>query len=101
MIWIIISAVGGMLLGVLMMFLLTVRPRKHKKVPSLTKYVAFSIGLLVGYSITELVLVTLKGLSHDTLTTCLFATFGGEILSCALIKIFKLKEEKKNEPDNF
>lgn len=58
---------------------------------SLTLYVAFSITVLIIYTIVEQVLSSMTGLSHDTLTTCVFAAFGGEILSCALIKIFKLK----------
>lgn len=68
---------------------------RHKRIPSLTKYVIFSIAVLLIYTITELVLVAYKETSHDTLTTCVYACFGGEILSCALIKIFKLKEEGK------
>lgn len=70
---------------------------RHKRIPSLTKYVVFSIAILLIYSIAEFIcsFVTAKtgALSHDTLTTCVYACFGGEILSCALIKIFKLKGE--------
>lgn len=60
---------------------------------SLTKYVVFSIALLIIFSIAELIISIKTGHTHDTLTTCMFACFGGEILSCALIKIFKLKED--------
>lgn len=60
---------------------------------SLTKYVVFSIALLIIFSIAELIISIKTGNTHDTLTTCMFACFGGEILSCALIKIFKLKED--------
>ena len=60
---------------------------RHKRIPSLTKYVVFSIAILLLYTVAEFISET----SHDTLTTCLYACFGGEILSCALIKIFKLK----------
>jgi hypothetical protein len=66
---------------------------RHKRIPSLTKYVVFSIAILLIYSIAEFTEASINGISHDTLTTCLYACFGGEILSCALIKIFKLKEE--------
>lgn len=62
------------------------------KYPSLTLYVVFSIAVLIIYTITEQVLSTVTGISHDTLTTCFYSCFGGEILCCALIKIFKLKE---------
>jgi prepilin signal peptidase PulO-like enzyme (type II secretory pathway) len=70
--------------------------RHPKKMPSLTKYVAFSIAVLIVYTVAELVLATRSGITHDSLTTCVFACFGGEILSCALIKIFKLKEENND-----
>ena len=63
---------------------------------SLTKYVVFSITILLLYTIAELIISITTGQSNDTLTTCLFATFGGEILSCALIKIFKLKGGNNN-----
>lgn len=66
---------------------------------SLTLYVVFSISVLIVYTIVEQILSTYTGQTHDTLTTCIFAAFGGEILACALIKIFKLKtkEEMINE----
>ena len=69
---------------------------KLKSIPSLTKYVVFSITLLIVYSIVEFIFSVRTGITHDTLTTCIFACFGGEILSCALIKIFKLKGGNNN-----
>jgi hypothetical protein len=66
---------------------------RHRRMPSLTKFVAFTITVLLIYTVAEMISSTMTGVSHDTLTTCFFACFGGEILSCALIKIFKLKEE--------
>lgn len=63
-----------------------------KKVASLTLYVVFSIAALIIYTVVEQVVSTISGISHDTLTTCFYSVFGGEILCCALIKIFKLKE---------
>lgn len=64
---------------------------------SLSTYVIFSIVMVLVYSVVEFIFSTLTGITHDTLTTCFYACFGGEILSCALIKIFKLKEEHENE----
>lgn len=66
---------------------------------SLTLYVVFSIAVLIIYTIVEQILSMMSGMTHDTLTTCIFTAFGGEILACALIKIFKLKtkEELNNE----
>ena len=64
-----------------------------KKLNGLDKYVIFSISVLLIYTIVEMIISTVSGISHDTVTTALYACFGGEILSCALIKIFKLKDD--------
>ena len=66
-----------------------------KKLNGLDKYVIFSILLLLLYTVAEFISSSVTGLSHDTLTTVYFACFGGEVLSCALIKIFKLRDEDK------
>lgn len=66
-----------------------------KKNHSLTKYVVFSIVMIIMYTIAEFITTSITGITHDTLTTCFYACFGGEILSCALIKIFKLREEQQ------
>lgn len=68
------------------------RPRKH----SLDRYVAFSLAVLLIYTCVAL-WASFKGVMNDTLTTCVYATWGGEILSCALIKIYKLKEPSDPE----
>lgn len=65
-----------------------------KAMPSLTKFIIFSFAVILIYTVAEFFTKT----SHDTLTTCLYACFGGEVLSCALIKVFKLKEEDKPVP---
>lgn len=89
---------GGMGAGILIILgIMYWNIGRHKRIPSLTKYVIFSIAVLLVYSVAEFVEVTVNGNSHDTLTTCLYACFGGEILSCALIKIFKLREENRDE----
>lgn len=61
---------------------------------SLTKYVVFSIAVLLIYATIDIIVTALTNVDLGTLTTCIFATFGGEILACALIKIFKLKKEE-------
>lgn len=65
-----------------------------KKLSTLDKYVIFSITVLLVYAIVERVLTVYTGMAADTLTTCVYAAFGGEILSCCLIKIFKLRSEE-------
>lgn len=71
--------------------------KRRKRFPSLSAYVIFSICVLLIYTVAELTLTAFTDISHDTLTTCLFATFGGEILTCAIIKIYKLKGANENE----
>ncbi len=63
----------------------------------LSSYVVFSISILLIYTVAEIVIASITQISHDTLTTCFYSVFGGEILACALIKIYKLKEEGKYE----
>lgn len=84
---------GGILLTAGLYYWIIGRHRNRKKIPSLTKYVIFSVVVILGYTIAEFITASITGTSHDTLTTCFYACFGGEILSCALIKIFKLKRE--------
>jgi len=74
------------------------RHKRHKKIPGLTKYVIFSISIFLVYVIAEMIVSTLTGTSHPDLSAVMGTTFGGEIIFCALIKIFKLKEENRYEP---
>ena len=69
------------------------------KFTSLGLYVIFSITALVVYTIVSQLLAYNSGIILDTLTTCFFGFFGGEIVMCALIKIFKLKDNKENTTD--
>lgn len=89
---------GGMGTGILIMLgIWGWQVGRHKRIPSLTKYVVFSISILLLYIIAEMVVSTISGISHPELTTLVGSTFGGEILFCALIKIFKLREENRDE----
>ena len=67
------------------------RLRGPKKISDLDKYLIFSFSILIIYTVVELVLSTITGVSHDTLTACLYAAFGGETILCALIKKYKLQ----------
>ena len=69
---------------------------KFKNVKALDVYVTFSILSLVVYTIISQLLAMNYGIILDTLTTCFFGFFGGEIVTCGLIKIFKLKDKEKN-----
>jgi len=69
--------------------------KKKKKLNGLDLYVIFSIIALIGFTIVTQVMLFMNRMVSDTLITCYFTAFGGEILSCALLKIFKLKDEPK------
>ena len=69
------------------------RLQKRKEMPDLDKYIIFSFAVMIIYTIFEFIFSTITGVSHDTLTTCLYGAFGGELLLCAMIKRLKLKRE--------
>lgn len=76
------------------------RQRKKKKMKGLDKYVIFCFVSIIIYTIAQTVVTIKTGVESSTLTTCFFSVFGGEVLLCALIKRFKLKEEpKENESE--
>ena len=89
---------GGLGTGILIMIgFWGWRIGRHKRIPSLSKFVMFSIAMLLIYTALEFTFAITKNKSHETLTTCFYACFGGEILSCALIKIFKLKGDNNEQ----
>lgn len=65
----------------------------------LADYVVFSIKMIIIYTIILLTMIicNIDVSSLDTLTTCFYSVFGGEILTCGLIKIFKLHKEVKDK----
>ena len=74
--------------------------RSRKRLPALDKYVIFSFSVLVSYTVTEIIVSSITQVSHDTLTTCVFSAFGGELLLLAMIKRLKLKRgDNDNELD--
>lgn len=62
---------------------------------TLLKFIIFSFVMVIIYTVVAILfqVITHEELS-STLTTCFFMVFGGEVLSCALIKIFKLRREE-------
>ena len=68
--------------------------KKKPKINTLDTYVIFSIFVLLLYTVISQIVAIVYNVQLDTLTTCFFAAFGGEILSSCLIKIFKLKKEE-------
>lgn len=68
------------------------KPRRYTT-RSLTRYVVFSISTLVIYTIIALIFLWLEKPLDAELTTGVFGFFGGEIVVCGLIKLFKIKTE--------
>jgi hypothetical protein len=69
-------------------------------VKTLSKYVTFSITVLLIYTVVEFLLSSKTGVTHDTLTTCVFAFFGTEIGSCCLIQITKRRTKADNTTED-
>ncbi len=69
--------------------------KKKPKINTLDIYVIFSIFVLLLYTVISQIVAITYNVQLDTLTTCFFAAFGGEILSACLIKIFKLKKTEE------
>jgi hypothetical protein len=47
---------------------------------------------LIVYTVVSQIIAIKTGMELSTLTTCFFSAFGGEVLACAIIKVFKLKK---------
>ena len=71
--------------------------KKKPKINTLDIYVIFSIFVLLLYTVISQIVAVVYNIQLDTLTTCFFAAFGGEILSACLIKIFKLKKTEETD----
>lgn len=67
-----------------------------KKIAKLTKFIVFSIAVVIVYTIAEFICTLKLGISHDTLTTCVYAFFGTELASATLIKIFNIRKENND-----
>ena len=70
------------------------RPKRRSVTKSLTRYVVFSIFMLLVYTSIALYFLWLEKPLDSDLTTGFFGFFGGEIVMCGLIKLFKLKGER-------
>ncbi len=66
--------------------------RKRRRMPGLDRFLVFSFTVIIVYDITEFVVSSITGMTHDTLTTCIHSVFGGELLLCAFIKKYKIKQ---------
>ena len=67
------------------------KANKHQ-INTLDKSLIFSFSVLIIYTISELIISSITQITHDTLTTCLYGAFGGELLLCAMLKRLKIKK---------
>lgn len=67
--------------------------KKIGTLKDLTKYVIFSIAVVIIYTIAEFVVSTITGIHHEILSGCVYGFFGGELVLLAMIKIYKLRRE--------
>lgn len=67
--------------------------KKIGTLKDLTKYVIFSMTVVIIYTIAEFVVSTITGVHHEILSGCVYGFWGGEMVLLALIKIFKLRRE--------
>ena len=80
----------------------TVSPRKpKKKLNDLDKYLIFAFSSLILFTVAVLCIFIMTGNEPTVLVGCFFAAFGGEILTCALIKKLKLHKEMKEKGDDY
>ena len=73
---------------------------KRHKLNGLDVYVIFSIAVVLIYTIAEFIVSSITGVEHSTLTTCLYGFFGGEVVSAAIIKVFKIKHNSAELEDD-
>jgi len=66
------------------------KPIRRSVTRSLTRYVVFSLSMIIIYTIVVLVLSCFGITVPEELTTGWYSVFGGEILLCCVIKLFKL-----------
>ena len=66
--------------------------RRRRRVSDLDRFLIFSFTVIITYDIAEFVVSSITGVTHDTLTTCVHSVFGGELLLCAFIKKYKIKQ---------
>ena len=66
-----------------------------KKLNGLDKYVIFSIAIVLIYTIAEFITSTITGVEKSTMTIAVYGFWAGEVISAAIIKIFKIRDEDK------
>jgi hypothetical protein len=68
-----------------------------RKTSGLDKYLFFSFMMIIVFTVIQTIITAVTGYEQETLITCFFSVFGGEVLLCAMIKRFKLKYPNSDE----
>lgn len=68
---------------------------KKKRLTALDKYVIYCIVFFTLYTVAELVISSITGVTHDVLTNAVKWFSGGEVFLCAMIKRHKLIDARK------
>lgn len=71
--------------------------RRKKRLSGLDKYVIFALCVTLIYTLAEFITATVTGVEKSTLTMAVYGFWAGEIVTCGLIKIFKLRKGESNE----
>ena len=71
--------------------------KRRRKLTGLDKYVIFALCVTLLYTLAEIVTATITGQEKSTLTVAVYGFWAGEIVTCGLIKIFKLRKGESNE----
>jgi hypothetical protein len=74
------------------------KKEKHK-LNGLDKYLIFTFVMISVFTIAQTAITAVTGVEQSTLITAYFTVYGGEVLMCALIKRFKLKNESEENKD--
>ena len=64
---------------------------KVKKLSALDKYLIYCLAFFTIYTIAEMIVSSITGVTHDALTVAVGGFCGSEAFFCALIKRLKLK----------
>ena len=71
--------------------------QSKKKLKALDKYVVFSISVLLIFTVVQMTITAITGVTQDTLITAFFACFGGELFLTAVTKWLKIKKGDTEE----
>ena len=64
-----------------------------RTIKSLSVYIMVSLALVILYTCVVTMLKCLTGQDFSAEYICFCGVFGGEVVTCGLIKIFKIKKE--------